>query len=128
MNGSRGIVVKMAEGSNRPVVRFSDQIERTISTESFTISVAGRVVAQRVQIPLDLAWGISVHKCQGQTVERAEIHLKNVFEYGQAYVALSRVRSREGLCLRFPLEKRQIMAHPSVVRFYRQIKSTTGDY
>lgn len=67
------------------MVKFADGTERAIGNEIFTISLGGSVVAQRSQVPLDLSWGISVHKSQGMTVDKAQLHLKNVFECGQAY-------------------------------------------
>ena len=74
--------------------------------------------------PSPTAWGLSVHKSQGMTVDRAVLHLKKVFEYGQAYVALSRVRSKGGLSIDSALSPATVRAHPDVVAFYQQFSQT----
>lgn len=66
-------------------MRFQNGVERIIGAEVFSLCFGGSVIAQRSQIPLDLAWGISVHKSQGMTVEKAIIDIRKTFEYGQAY-------------------------------------------
>jgi ATP-dependent DNA helicase PIF1 len=77
----------------------------------------GEIQAQRDQVPLILAWALSIHKAQGQTLERVKVDLGKVFEKGQAYVALSRATSQAGLqVLRF--EARKVMAHEKVRGFY----------
>ena len=82
----------------------------------------GIVQASRTQLPLILAWALSIHKAQGQTLERVKVDLGRVFEKGQAYVALSRATTKQGLqVLRF--EKHKVMAHPKVVGFYGQLSS-----
>lgn len=86
----------------------------------FTITIGGKVVATRTQIPLDLAWGISVHKSQGMTVDQAILQLQHAFEFGQVYVALSRVKSLEGVCLTSMLTMQHIQADPIVKDFYMQ--------
>lgn len=81
---------------------------------------SGELVAQRSQLPLILAWALSIHKAQGQTLERVKVDLGKVFEKGQAYVALSRATCQEGLqVLRF--EKNKVMAHPTVIKFYSEL-------
>jgi len=82
----------------------------------------GEVQAQRQQVPLILAWALSIHKAQGQTLQRVKVDLGRVFEKGQAYVALSRATSQAGLQVtRF--EPRKVMVHPKVVDFYKNLVS-----
>ncbi len=82
----------------------------------------GEVVAKRSQIPLILSWALSIHKAQGQTLERVKVDLGRVFEKGQAYVALSRATTQQGLQVtRFDAKK--VMVHPKVVSFYDNLVS-----
>ncbi|KAI6779024.1 ATP-dependent DNA helicase-like protein [Emericellopsis cladophorae] len=82
----------------------------------------GEVQAKRSQLPLILAWALSIHKAQGQTLERVTVDLGKVFEKGQAYVALSRATSQQGLQVK-NFHKSKIMAHPRVCAFYRKLYS-----
>ena len=80
----------------------------------------GDVQASRLQVPLILAWALSIHKAQGQTIERVKVDLGKIFEKGQAYVALSRATSQEGLQItRF--DPRKVMVHDRVRTFYNTL-------
>jgi len=78
------------------------------------------VQAQRRQIPLILAWALSIHKAQGQTLHRVTVDLRKVFEKGQAYVALSRATCQEGLQVK-GFDRKKVMAHPRVGDFYNSL-------
>lgn len=105
-----------------PVVRFTiaDGSTRDLLCQREVWKVElpnGEVQAQRAQIPLILAWALSIHKAQGQTLERVKVDLGRVFEKGQAYVALSRAVSMQGLqILNFNPSK--VVAHERVRTFY----------
>lgn len=109
-----------------PVVKFTlaDGSTRQIlcTRESWKTELPnGEVQASRSQVPLILAWALSIHKAQGQTLERVKVDLGKVFEKGQAYVALSRATSMQGLqVLRFDAKK--VMAHDRVRNFYRKLE------
>jgi ATP-dependent exoDNAse (exonuclease V) alpha subunit len=78
----------------------------------------------RSQIPLVLAWAVTTHKIQGATLDCALIDIgDDVFEYGQAYVALSRVKSLDSLYVH-NLVPSCVRAHPLVKEFYKSIKET----
>jgi len=110
-----------------PMVRFplTDGTVRDmlcVPEEWKTESQQGEITAKRMQVPLILAWAISIHKAQGQTLSRVKVDLGKVFERGQAYVALSRATSQEGLqVMRF--DPRKVMVHPKVVQFYEKLVS-----
>jgi len=116
-NGSRGVIVGFEAGY--PVVRFLNGEERTIYHDSWDFYENERKWATVTQLPLKVAWCISSHKCQGMTLDFAEVDLSSVFEYGQAYVALSRVKNPEGLCIR-NLNFSKIKAHPKYLEFCKK--------
>lgn len=98
VNGSTGIVVDFSE-NDLPIVKLSSGEEVLVEPDAWTIDDENKILAKISQIPLRLAWAITIHKSQGMTLDMAEIDLSRSFGYGMGYVALSRLRSLDGLYL-----------------------------
>jgi ATP-dependent DNA helicase PIF1 len=76
--------------------------------------------ARRTQIPLTLAYALTIHRAQGMQLDRVELGTDGVFEAGQVYVGLSRVTSLSGLYLT-EFDPRKVRAHPAALRFYAHV-------
>lgn len=114
-NGSQGIVVGFEMGL--PLVKFNN-IEKPMLVGPFVWNSESNKNVSVSQIPLIYAWAITIHKAQGVTLDAAIMDIgKNIFEYGQTYVALSRVKTLEGLYLT-SFDYSKIVANPKVKKFY----------
>ncbi|PKI33626.1 hypothetical protein CRG98_045982 [Punica granatum] len=132
INGATGTIIRFMEdkagvssnvcqgGGVLPVVKFDSGQIIVVEPETWCLMEANTVVARRRQIPLILAWALSIHKCQGMTLDRAHMDLSRAFGYGMVYVALSRVRNLTGLYLS-GLNPSKIKARPKVLKFYERI-------
>lgn len=99
INGTLGKIVGFNKEDGYPIVKIVSGKRITAYPESWKIEEDDEVKAQISQIPLRLAWAITVHKSQGMTIDVAEIDLSKSFNYGMGYVALSRARSFNGIKL-----------------------------
>ncbi|WP_309497819.1 helix-turn-helix domain-containing protein [Sulfurovum sp.] len=100
VNGTTGIVRSFSPIDNMPIVRTTDGRKIKLDLEDWSLeNDSGKVTASVSQVPLRLAWAITIHKSQGMTLDAAEIDLSKTFETGQGYVALSRIKNIEGLRL-----------------------------
>jgi len=118
-NGSQGIVVGFS--NNLPLVKFNNIIEPILVNYYNWNSEVNKNVAVS-QIPLIYAWAITIHKSQGLSLDAAIMDIgSNIFECGQTYVALSRVRNLNGLYLS-SFDYTKIFANPKVKKFYNDDK------
>jgi ATP-dependent DNA helicase PIF1 len=132
-NGSQGIVVRFSQ-EGVPVIRFSrantssNTTDNSNTSNSFEITMNYHIWPSEnipgigvSQLPLILAWALTIHKAQGATLDVAEIDAgSNIFECGQTYVALSRVKSLEGLYLT-SYDPKKIRINKKVQEFYQGI-------
>ncbi len=121
VNGSRGVVVAF-DGDSCPIVRFAN-CTRPIAHQKWDLKLYDVTVATVYQIPLKLAYAITVHKSQGCTLDAAYIDLKDVFEYGQAYVAVSRVKDLRSLTL-VNFHRDKFKANPTSLNYYADLNKT----
>jgi len=116
VNGSRGVVVGFTPTMGLPIVEFINGKKEVIGAHTW--EVEGYEFVSRSQIPLRLAWAQTIHTSQGSTLDAALIDIgSGVFEYGQAYVALSRVRNLDSLYV-YDFVPTAFKVHPKVKAFY----------
>jgi ATP-dependent exoDNAse (exonuclease V) alpha subunit len=128
INGSLGIVKDFSTKKLYPIVEFANSKTFTISPEEWllekfdTETRVSKVEASITQIPLILAWAITIHKSQGLTLDKISCDLSDSFSPGQSYVALSRARNLEGVFIE-SLNFSKINADANAINFYKKIKN-----
>src|SRR5690606_33942758 len=99
VNGSLGVVAGFEKETGYPIIELKDGRKITIAPEAWELRDGDKKRAALSQIPLRLAWAITVHKSQGMTLDAARIDLRKAFVEGMGYVALSRVKNVNNLYL-----------------------------
>ena len=126
VNGSQGIIIGFQTSTDGtfqkfPVVKFDRLVAPEVIKPHTWLNERNEKIGI-TQIPLILSWAITIHKSQGLSLEKAMINIgSNIFEYGQTYVALSRVKSLGGLYLQ-NINIHKIRANPKVKVFYESVK------
>ncbi|NNU33648.1 hypothetical protein HK413_04890 [Mucilaginibacter sp. S1162] len=131
-NGKIGTVIKL---TNDTVTVQSDSQEIEVQAQEWNnvkYKLSGDEIDETnagsfAQIPLKLAWSITIHKSRGLSFDKAIIDVSEAFAHGQAYVALSRCRSLSGMVLRNPIAAHNIISDPAVTRFNTQAKLLQPD-
>ena len=129
VNGSRGVVIGFQTrpaGTDCPVsyecpiVQFDNGVRIDVRMVAI-FQGSANCALKRFQVPLKLAWAITIHKSQGMTLSRAVLRVQDAFAYGQVYVALSRVQSLEGLWIKGVISEDAVRAHPDVLQKFREL-------
>jgi ATP-dependent exoDNAse (exonuclease V) alpha subunit len=119
VNGTMGRVTGFS-GTNMPIIQTKNgKVEA--EKASWTIEVGGETKAEIIQLPLKLAWAITVHKSQGLSMDCAEMDLSGCFEPGMGYVALSRVRTLDGLKL-LGINELSLRVSERIIEFDKEIR------
>lgn len=113
-------IVLETEVTELPFVQFTSGRERVIRPQPFAKTYRGVGTATRWQLPLTLAWAISIHKSQGLTIERLLVNLVDCFAVGQAYVACSRGKDMDSMTLK-NFKANEIKTSETVKKFYKSL-------
>ena len=134
VNGSVGVVERVISGTvgtGGVEIHFANGVRSTVTKNKWEIKedelgidgkIRSKTIASREQIPLCLAWATTVHKSQGSTIDRAEIDVSEAFAAGQVYVALSRVRTLEGLSVK-PFAVNRLFVNQECLDFYEKAEN-----
>lgn len=114
------VVIQIKSGERRTIYR--KRWERKVKVENSDGSWTEEVKASFEQVPLSLAWAISMHKSQGQTFDKVHIDASKVFASGQLYVALSRCRTLDGITLQSRINKDRFKTDEHVIKFAKSIE------
>lgn len=123
VNGTLGTVTGWGT-DGLPIVTTKEGLEMTVEPMEWQVEEDGKVKAMISQVPLRLAYAMTVHKSQGMSMDRAVIDLGKAFEYGQGYVALSRVRRLSGVFLT-GLNARALEVHPEILEKDRDFRQAS---
>lgn len=124
VNGTLGTVVDFASFTDYPIIKTRNGLLVTVEPMDWTLEENGKIKASVTQLPLRLAWAMTVHKSQGMSLDAAVMDLSQVFEYGQGYVALSRVRRLSGLYL-LGINAQVLQVHPEILRQDAQFRKSS---
>lgn len=122
VNGTLAKVVSFDNDTGVPIIETTEGKRIAIQTTTWDVIEDGKTLASVEQIPLRLAWAITVHKSQGMSLDAVEVDLSRAFVYGQGYVALSRVRTLAGLKV-IGLSANALQVDPKIVRKDAQFRS-----
>ncbi len=126
VNGTLGRIVDFEAFDGYPVIETAEGKIITVKPAAWTIAEDKKVLAEITQVPLRLAWAITVHKSQGMSLDAAEVDLSKTFVYGQGYVALSRVRSLQGLKM-LGMNPSALHVDPKIVMMDERFRAAAGD-
>jgi hypothetical protein len=123
-NGTTGTVVGFDSGAGLPIVETRGGAMITAEPMAWVIEDQGKPLASLSQVPLRLAWAMTIHKSQGMSLDCALMDLGATFEYGQGYVALSRVRRLSGLYL-LGCNQKALQVHPEILEQDRDFRAAS---
>lgn len=127
VNGTTGVIESFDPDTKMPVVRTLEGKKFIAYPETWSVTEEEKVLASVRQIPLRLAWAITIHKSQGMTLDLAEIDLAKSFEFGMGYVALSRVRTLSGMRL-LGINDMALAVNPEVLEIDQELQAASDNF